>query len=60
MVSQYEMRQKYKTGVRRKLTAYFILFLYFTTIILATHLRRGGIFINNFIAQFQLSTSVKE
>ena len=26
----------------------------------ATHLRWGGIFINNFIAQFQLSTSVKE
>jgi len=26
----------------------------------ATHLRWGGIFINNFIAQFHLSTSVKE
>ena len=26
----------------------------------ATQLRGGGIFINNFIAQFQLSTSVKE
>jgi len=26
----------------------------------ATHLRWGGIFINNFIAQFLLSTSVKE
>jgi len=26
----------------------------------ATHLRWGGIFINNFIANFQLSTSVKE
>jgi len=26
----------------------------------ATHLRWCGIFINNFIAQFQLSTSVKE
>ena len=26
----------------------------------ATHLRWGGLFINNFIAQFQLSTSVKE
>jgi len=26
----------------------------------ATHLRRGGTFINNFIAQLQLSTSVKE
>jgi len=26
----------------------------------ATHLRWGGIFINNFIAHFQLSTLVKE
>jgi len=26
----------------------------------AAHLRWGGIFINNFIANFQLSTSVKE
>jgi len=26
----------------------------------ATHLKWGGIFINNFIAQFQLSTTVKE
>jgi len=26
----------------------------------ATHLWLGGIFINNFIANFQLSTSVKE
>jgi len=26
----------------------------------ATYLRWGGIFINNFIAQFQLNTSVKE
>jgi len=28
--------------------------------LVATHLRWGGIFINNFIAQFQLSASVKE
>jgi len=39
-----------------------LVFLFFFNISqgsVATHLRRGGIFINNFIAQFQLSTSVK-
>jgi len=39
---------------------YFFLFYNISQGSVATHLRWGGICINNFIAQFQLSTSVKE
>jgi len=51
---------RFKTRYLIQIIVSFSVFLNISQGSVATHLRWGGIFINNFIAQLQLSTSVKE